>query len=81
MPESFKERKNSMNIKTNVKSGYVGHQHNQTVARGLKVKSRVKEGEMTIQHNQTVATGLKVKTGVKAGAPPSDGSGPSRAGR
>jgi hypothetical protein len=58
-------------IKTKIKAGtrrtYEEHNHNQTVARGLKVKTNVKAGIMTQQHNQTIARGLKVKTNVKAG--------------
>ena len=64
-----------MKINTNVKTGRVSGNHNQTVARGLKVKTNVKAGNhgqcpiITCgdNHNQTVARGLKVKTGVKAG--------------
>jgi hypothetical protein len=33
-----------MKIKSNVKAGGLGSQHNQTVTRGLKVKTNVKAG-------------------------------------
>jgi len=58
-----------MKIKTRVKAGKADqeHNHNQTVAHGLKVKTNVKAGDWPMQHKQTVARGLKVKTGVKAG--------------
>ena len=68
-----------MKVKTNVKAGCSQdsnggyqtsspcHNHNQTMAQGLKVKSSVKAGIYNPQHNQTVARGLKVKTSVKAG--------------
>jgi hypothetical protein len=63
-----------MKIKSNVKAGGAGVQHNQTISRGLKVKTNIKAGfepnkpcEGIMNHNQTTARSLKVKSGVKAG--------------
>ena len=41
-----------MRVKSNVKAGVIGGNHNQTV-KGLKVKSSVKAGGMNLNHNQT----------------------------
>jgi len=60
-------RSTDMKIKSNVKAGGMGTQHNQTMTRGLKVKTSVKAGGQGAQRNQTVTRGLKVKTNVKAG--------------
>jgi len=58
-----------LKVKTNVKSGALTQNHNQTMTRSLKVKTNVKAGSI-MNHNQTVARGLKVKSGVKAGVHP-----------
>ena len=55
-----------MKIKSKVKAGSQGTQHNQTIVRGMKIKTRVKAGG-TINHNQTLVRGMKIRTRVKAG--------------
>ena len=42
-------RRTSMKIRTNLKTGGQGAQHNQTVTRGLKVKSGVKAGSIVME--------------------------------
>ena len=55
-----KEKK--MTIKTNVKTGALNANHNQS---GLAVKTTVKAGALSDNHNQS---GIAVKTAVKAGS-------------
>ena len=69
-----------MKVKSSVKAGEWGSQHNQTVRKGLRVKSKVKAGKAdgpdgtnVPNHNQTVK-GLRVKSKVKAGGDPGLGS-------
>jgi hypothetical protein len=68
---TYFHRKEKMKIRTEIKAGTrrteEEHNHNQTVARGLKVKTNVKACYISAQHNHTMARGLKVKTGIKAG--------------
>ena len=76
--KSLKVRKITQ-IKTNIKSGGLGLNHNEThisdqaKTNGLKVRSLVRAGAMTYNHNETLisdqakAKGLKVKSNVKAG--------------
>ena len=59
-----------MKTTTQVKSGGVKHNHNQTSA-ALKVRTSVKAGGIRQNHSQTSAA-LKVKTNVKAGTKPAD---------
>jgi len=39
-----------MKMKTKIKAGGDGTQHNETLARGLRVKTAVKAGGIIIQH-------------------------------
>ena len=48
-----------MKVKSNVKAGKLGANHNQTASRGLNVKSGVKAGKLGLNHNQTVARGAR----------------------
>ena len=64
-----------MKIKSNVKSGGIGPNHNETIARskskGLMVKTGVKAGGTSLNHNEIMLRqGRTVKTGVKAGVAP-----------
>ena len=43
-----------MKVKSNVKAGKLGANHNQT-AKGLRVKSSLKAGGVSLNHNQTLA--------------------------
>jgi hypothetical protein len=58
-----------MRVKSKVKAGGMGVQHNQSV-KGLRVKSKVKaggaNGGLSTNHNQAVK-GLRVKSKVSAG--------------
>ncbi len=49
-----------MRIKSNIKAGGQGMQHNHTLSRGLRVKSNVKGGiilQRGDNHNQTIRKG------------------------
>jgi hypothetical protein len=66
-----------LKVKTRVKAGLSGVNHNETlvkaVPKGLKVKTKIKAGGVMLNHNETLVraqpptTGLTVKTRVKAG--------------
>lgn len=56
-----------MKIKTNIKSGGMDVQHNQTVVGNVRVKSGVKSGsgevdKLGANHSQTISCGSKVET-------------------
>ena len=54
-----------MKIKTNIKSGGLSNNHNQTMARaaGLKIRTSIKAGGFTSNHNQTCARDMKAWAG------------------
>jgi hypothetical protein len=64
-----------MKIRSNVKSGGLGLNHNERLvsakSNGLTVKTGVKAGGIGVNHNERLVSaksnGLTVKTGVKAG--------------
>jgi len=58
-----------MKTKTNLKTGGLSTNHNETVASGLRVKTAVKAGDwpLSTNHNETLPSGLRVKMAVTAG--------------
>ena len=57
----------SIQVKTDVKAGVMGWNHNEAEAATITVKSGVKAGGMAMNHNESEARSIKVKSGVRAG--------------
>jgi hypothetical protein len=51
----YKEKRDAMKIKSNVKAGGMNLQHNEKLAKGLPIKTGVKAGGISMQHNEKLA--------------------------
>ena len=58
-----------MTIRTNLKAGGLGKNHNETLRGGLPLRTSVKAGVggRFPNHNETLRGGLKLRTSIKAG--------------
>jgi hypothetical protein len=54
-PTPAQPNSNSLKVKTSLKAGLAGANHNETLMRGLRVRTGIKGGALTNNHNETLA--------------------------